>query len=162
MSTDAWPNGDVAVALGTGSGAFAPATAYVTGAGHREFEVADFDKDGDIDVATSNLGFEDGVSVLLNDGSGNLGLPTTYPAESLPGYANQWALDTGDVNGDGNLDIVVANRTGRDIGVYVGHGDGRAAPRAADRTDDGARPPHTQRLAQHVHRHPVMVLGAHL
>jgi uncharacterized repeat protein (TIGR02543 family) len=124
MSSDAWPNGEVAVALGTGSGAFAPATAYVTGTGHREFELADFDNDGDVDVATSNLGFEDSVSVLLNDGSGNLGLPTTYPGESLPGYANQWALDTGDVNGDGNVDIVVANRTGRDIGVLFGHGDG--------------------------------------
>ena len=60
----------------------------------------------------------------LNDGSGNLAPPTTYPGESLPGIVNQWALDTGDVNGDGNLDIVVANRTGRDIGVYFGHGDG--------------------------------------
>ncbi len=116
--------GDVAVALGTGNGAFAPATAYVTGTSHREFEVADFDNDGDVDVATSNLGFEDSTSVLLNDGSGNLGAPTTYTGESLPGLVNQWALDTGDVNGDGNVDIVVANRTGRDIGVYFGHGDG--------------------------------------
>lgn len=124
MATEAWPNGDVAVALGTGGGAFASATAYITGESHRELEVADFNKDGRPDVATSNLGFEDSTSVLLNDGSGNLGTPTTYPGESLPGLANQWALDSGDVNGDGNIDIVVANRTGQDIGVYFGHGDG--------------------------------------
>ena len=124
MATEAWPNGEVAVALGTGGGAFASATAYITGNAHRELEVADFNNDGRPDVATSNLGFEDSTSVLLNDGSGNLGSPTTYPGESLPGLANQWALDSGDVNGDGNLDIVVANRTGQDIGVYFGHGDG--------------------------------------
>jgi hypothetical protein len=124
MATEGWPNGEVTVALGTGGGAFAPATAYVTGTAHRELEVADFHTDGRPDVATSNLGFEDSTSVLLNDGNGNLGPPTTYPGESLPGFANQWALDAGDVNGDGNIDIVVANRTGKDIGVYFGHGDG--------------------------------------
>jgi uncharacterized repeat protein (TIGR02543 family) len=96
----------------------------VTGTGHRELDVADFDRDGDGDVATSNVGTMDSTSVLLNDGSGGLAPPTTYPGEIIPGYANQMALDTGDVNGDGNLDIVVANRTGKDIGVYFGRGDG--------------------------------------
>ena len=124
ITTVPLPIGDVAVALGTGNGAFAPATTYVTSGSHLEFELADFDNDGDVDVATADVTNVDSVSVLLNDGSGNLGAPTNYPGESLPGRANQGAIDAGDVNGDGNVDIVVANRVGKDIGAYFGHGNG--------------------------------------
>lgn len=58
------------------------------------------------------------VSVLLNS-SGTLGTATGYAADSNPS-----SVAVGDVNGDGNLDIVVANNSSNDVTVLLGNGDG--------------------------------------
>jgi FG-GAP-like repeat/Divergent InlB B-repeat domain len=85
--------------------------------------VTDLNGDGRGDVATTDS-FYESTSVLLNDGTGLLAAPTTYPPELINGYLNEVAITAGDVNGDGRVDLVVANRTGKDAGVYFGHGDG--------------------------------------
>jgi hypothetical protein len=115
--------GDVAVALGTGGGAFDTPLLQSTGAGHRELVVADFDDDGAPDVATTD-GFYEMTSVLMNTGTGALAAPLDLPAEVVNGLLNEVAITAGDVNADGAIDIAVANRSGKDLGVYFGHGDG--------------------------------------
>ncbi|MDQ4039773.1 MAG: FG-GAP-like repeat-containing protein [Actinomycetota bacterium] len=115
--------GDLAVALGSGGGTFSPPRTYSTGAAHRELVVTDLDADGDPDVATVNSGNES-TAVLLNDGSGVLGAATVLPAETISNLLNQVAIAAGDINGDGNVDIAVANRSGKDMGVYFGRGNG--------------------------------------
>ena len=58
--------------------------------------------DGSLDVAALNR-YGTSVSVLLNDGTGSLAAPVTYPAES----ASFSDLEVGDVTGDGRDDLVV-------------------------------------------------------
>jgi len=118
---------DLAVALGSGGGAFAAPRTYSTGAGHRELVVTDLDADGDPDVATIDGGNEN-TAVLLNDGTGVLGAPAFLPAETISNLLNQVAITAGDINGDGNVDIAVANRSGKDMGVYFGLGGGAFDP----------------------------------
>ncbi len=115
--------GDVGVALGTGGGQFASPVSYTVGASHRELALTDLDGDGDTDVTATNLSPE-GTAVLLNNGLGQLTISQVLPSEVISGLFNEWAIDTGDVNGDGLVDIVVANRTGKDIGVHFGRGGG--------------------------------------
>jgi hypothetical protein len=58
----------VAVLVNEGTGAFTKGNALPVGADPRDIVVADFDGDGDPDLATANQASDD-VSVLLNDGS---------------------------------------------------------------------------------------------
>ncbi|HEX2051684.1 MAG TPA: FG-GAP-like repeat-containing protein [Actinomycetota bacterium] len=113
--------GQVYVALGTASGFAAPVD-YTTGKHHVDMEMDDLEGDGDLDVVTSN--WDDTASVLLNDGAGAFASIETYQGEDIAGLLNQVSIDVGDVNGDGNADIVAANLSGNDAGVHYGHGDG--------------------------------------
>jgi hypothetical protein len=77
---------------------------------------------GHQDLVSANNGIVSaGVSVLLNDGAGNFTVSTIATTQSAP-----LRITLGDVNGDGNLDMVVANfgTTPGNIGVFYGNGDG--------------------------------------
>ena len=82
--------------------------------------IGDFDGDGKLDVATANqANTANNVLVLLGNGSGGfkktIGLTT-----SLVGSA----IAAEDVNGDGKLDIVTANRAANQVAVLRGDGKG--------------------------------------
>ncbi|MCB9850765.1 MAG: VCBS repeat-containing protein [Phycisphaerales bacterium] len=68
-------------------------------------ELADFNKDGSLDVVSS---FSDGPRVWLNDGTGHF----TAGSEGLPSPIMRGiytGLDVGDFNMDGRLDFAIAN-----------------------------------------------------
>jgi uncharacterized protein (TIGR03437 family) len=79
----------------------------------------DFNKDGNQDLAIVMFGQSDNLHVLLGDGGGGFGAPTTYSAGGLPG-----GLVAGDFNKDGNLDLAVVNPNSSDISVFAGVGNG--------------------------------------
>ncbi len=75
--------------------------------------VADFDGDGHLDIADIDNG---GVLVARGVGDGTFSRP-----QSFHGYGMTYALATGDVNGDGVLDLVLGSSS---ISVLHGAGDG--------------------------------------
>ncbi|HKV80763.1 MAG TPA: FG-GAP-like repeat-containing protein [Candidatus Sulfotelmatobacter sp.] len=112
-------SGTVAVLLGNGNGTFQTATAYGSG-GYDPVSVAvaDVNGDGKFDVMLTNLCQENEsgcpgkeVGLLLGNGDGTLQPVINYDSGgSVPGFGSlAWSLLVADVNGDGRLDMVVAN-----------------------------------------------------
>lgn len=100
---------------------FGPVGAYPTGGG-----VADFNHDGTLDVVTANYhGYS--VTILLNDGHGNLNLrpPASYPTDGVSETSN---LAIGDLNKDGNPDVIATNPLRSSISVFLSHPDGTLDP----------------------------------
>ncbi|MEQ8819745.1 MAG: FG-GAP-like repeat-containing protein [Sumerlaeia bacterium] len=119
---------DVTVLLGNGSGGvgdstFASHGAYVTGREPGSVTSGDFNGDGITDLVTSHFG-SDNVSVLLGNGSGGVGDGTfaTHVAYDAGDQPN--SVTTGDFNGDGIIDLAIANRRSENISVLLGNGSG--------------------------------------
>jgi hypothetical protein len=71
--------------------------------------IGDFDEGNGRDVALLD---DDGVVLLCNDGNGNLSTCTGDEPLNVGGDF-PIKIDQGDFDGDGNLDVVVLNRTSR-------------------------------------------------
>ena len=103
---------------------FGAAMKYTVGANPRAVSVGDFNGDGIMDLVVADSGTlapgDDGsVSVLLGNGDGTFRAAVNYSAGKIP-----VAVATGDFNGDGKLDLVVANSGSSNISVLLGKGDG--------------------------------------
>jgi FG-GAP-like repeat/Thrombospondin type 3 repeat len=119
-------SGEVAVALGRGDGAFAPASYYPTGDVPRSLKLGDFNGDGHPDLVLANFGYigygtspHDAISVLLGAGDGTFE-PTRYLAPG--GRASSVAV--ADVNEDGRQDLVLTFFDDSRVAVLLGGGDG--------------------------------------
>jgi hypothetical protein len=100
-----YPNNHVAVFVGDGSGAFTLSQkVYV--AGVTGLTTADFNGDGNLDIAAATYGFSV-VSVALGDGSGQFGILR----DLLLAHPRQYVykIATADFNGDDHPDIVTAD-----------------------------------------------------
>ena len=97
---------------------FAPAVAYGVGTVPNDIARADLDGDTDLDLATPNRGSTN-VSVLLNEGDGTFGAPTTFDAGDTGVEMVLKRLDA-----DATLDLVSANSGSHDVSVLLGNGDG--------------------------------------
>jgi len=112
--------GNISVLLGNGDGTFKAPVSYPTGPSPVGLVVADFNHDGHLDIAVvdgcgTSCGF---VSVLLGKGDGTFQVKTDYAVGQSPG-----ALVAADLNGDGKIDIAVANLS-NSISILIGNGDG--------------------------------------
>jgi FG-GAP-like repeat/FG-GAP repeat len=115
----------ISVFLNNGSGAFQrQATPFPTGDYPTGGTIADFNRDGDLDVVTADY-HGNSVTILLGGGNGTLGTRTSYPTVDDGETSN---LAVGDINGDGNLDVVATNPLGHSVSQFLGNGDGTLQP----------------------------------
>jgi hypothetical protein len=102
---------------------------YRVDMGPSSVAVADFNGDGTLDLAVSNL-YSNTVSVLLGKGDGTFGTKTDYPS----GGGN-FSVAAGDFNGDGKLDLAVTG--GGVVSIFLGNGDGTFQPYVQYATGSG-------------------------
>jgi hypothetical protein len=116
-------NGTLSVLLGNGDGSFQPQVPYSAGdLDSASVAVGDFNGDGVLDLAVANMNVccleTASVGVLLGRGDGTFQTVVNYPSKTR-GYS----IAASDVDGDGNLDVVLSNAT-----VFLGNGDGTLQP----------------------------------
>jgi uncharacterized repeat protein (TIGR01451 family) len=139
-------HGTVTVLLGNGDGTFTATSASPsTGIAPESIVAADLNGDGQLDLAVVNgcgnaldpsgQCVEDGtVTILLGNGDG-----TFTPAASTPATGIEpISMTIGDFNGDGKLDLAVANSCGASsscssgsLTILLGNGDGTFAATAS-------------------------------
>lgn len=114
------------------------------GHGPRWVEVADVNHDGNPDILVANTD-EGSISVLLGDGRGHF-----TPSPSSPFAAGHLPNDIGiaDMNGDGNLDLVIPGHQSPYIAILLGDGKGGFAPAPGSPFDVHSKPhPHAVAVA---------------
>jgi hypothetical protein len=128
-------NGTVTILLGDGTGNFTPTqNSPATGSGPVSMAVADFNGDGNLDLAIpSDCGASGtctsngAVTILLGDGEGNFTAGTSMAATGLRPYG----IVVGDFNGDGKVDLAIANNDSNTVTILLGDGTGNFVPIAS-------------------------------
>lgn len=119
-------DGSVSVLLNDGSGGFSSATNVPVGINPKSIVSADFNKDGNPDLAVLNYAvggccIDSFVTILLGNGSGNF----TAAGSPLAVGNDSAALTTGDFNKDGNVDLAatVLVSPSRSVSILLGNGN---------------------------------------
>jgi hypothetical protein len=121
-----YPNPELSIVFGDGRGGYLPPIKYPIVLGSLGVEAADFDRDGDLDIALSDTGqFWEGASFSLfrNERNRQFTFAGSFPCGRGPS-----GIATGDFNGDGRIDVAVAHDdyivAGHSIAVVLGDGLG--------------------------------------
>lgn len=112
---------EVSVFLNAGDGGLNPPTRYKVGPYPRDVVIEDFTGDGVADIATANFGWDidgdDGTTVSILVGLGEGAFAQTA-LEYVVGEGPR-SLAVGDLNRDGQQDLIACNRIGGDVAVLL-------------------------------------------
>ncbi|CAF3966308.1 unnamed protein product [Adineta steineri] len=119
VDTDA---NQINVLQGNGDATFEILTTFSTGNGSspRDIIVADFNNDSYSDIAVVNY-WKNNVGIFFGYGDGNFSAQITFSTgrDSCP-----VSITVADCNKDNYLDIIVVNQISKNIGVFLGDGNG--------------------------------------
>ncbi|MFL5752718.1 MAG: T9SS type A sorting domain-containing protein [Bacteroidia bacterium] len=117
----------VVVLMGQANGTFLPAITYSTGGSCDDLCIADCDNDGILDVVSTTLitSTYSEINFLKGNGNGTFASSTTVSSMNYP-YNFIAGITSGDLDGDGKTDLVVANSSNsvHRVEVYSGNGNG--------------------------------------
>ncbi|MFH0946417.1 MAG: VCBS repeat-containing protein, partial [Planctomycetota bacterium] len=113
-------SGNIELFLATGPLQYGLPVLYSAGVYPSGVVSADFDRDGNLDVACTNGGGYGGeVLVFLGNGAGGLGAPTSYETSVFP-----FTIAVADIGGDGILDLAVGQPSLGNVSLLEGDGGG--------------------------------------
>jgi hypothetical protein len=112
----------VLVLLGKGDGTFINQTNYSIGPSGTQLSVsvADFNHDHYLDIVITNEKYSN-IGIFLGYGNGTFATQIKY-STGLNSFPESIAI--GDMNNDNHLDIVVANSNTKNVGIFLGYGNG--------------------------------------
>src|SRR5262245_33634625 len=115
---------DATVLLGDGNGGFSQARGSPFRAGHdpNDIAVGDLNRDGKLDLAFANHE-EKYLTLLLGDGRGGF-TPASHSPFAVEVMPHTHGVAAGDLNGDGNLDLVTDSWGADQVEVLFGDGKG--------------------------------------
>lgn len=127
--------GDATILLGVGDGTFETATTLTFGSNVLYSDLADVNGDGNLDIvgADYDLGT---LNVMIGNGDGTF---SAYQSYAAGGVSETLQAEVADINGDGEMDVVVGNVPGDSVAVFIGNGDGSFKARQTFATHDAAR-----------------------
>ncbi|MFK8112089.1 MAG: S8 family serine peptidase [Rubripirellula sp.] len=112
-STPSSPFGDVQILAGNGSGGFTlDGEALPVGALPTDLTAADFDGDGQLDLAVSNFS-SNSISILTGDAGA-----FTVQAQTLGTASGAFDIAAADIDNDGDVDVVASNLLDRNISIF--------------------------------------------
>ncbi len=109
------------VYLGNGDGTFTFAPSLSLSSIGTSMTTGDFNKDGILDLAVISTG-QQPVTILLGNGDGTFTAAATQP--SVANLVSPQSVTAGDFNGDGILDLAIADAGSSNSVVLLGVGDG--------------------------------------
>jgi hypothetical protein len=115
-----YDSGRIAILLGDGQGGFSESASVAVPGKPWMIAASDLNGDGNADVCSANSDGSNAV-VLFGDGQGGLSAPVNYPH---PNGAFPLAIDLGDLDGDGDLDMITSNYSANTYRVYANDGVG--------------------------------------
>jgi len=123
----------VLILMNNGDGTFTAGNSYSVGYAHYSSSAVpygivagDFNGDGKLDLAVANYDqtLDTGtIQILLGIGNGTFTAGQTYTSSNIPNIS-PISIAEGDFNGDGKLDLAVANYNNGTVTVLTGNGNG--------------------------------------
>lgn len=104
---------------GVPNGTFQAKVDYAVGTNPKGIVVGDFNKDGHLDLVTSNI-TTNNLTVLQGAGNGTFSTVATLAT----GGSQPIALAVADLNSDGNHDIITADYSSAMLRIFMGNGNG--------------------------------------
>ena len=129
----------VVVLFGNGQGGFPTQTVPAVGQFTGGIAVGDFNGDGIPDLAVTNEG-NNNVSILIGTGAAGAGVFNPANHATVGVGSEPFGVAVGDFNGDGKLDLAVANFGSNSVSILLGNGNGTFTPASPATVGVGSGP----------------------